>query len=214
VRDLSLPLRLAITRVAEHAALSIANRRILLALRGQADTDARTGLTNSRAFDESVARILSLRAQRDPLSVLMLDLDHFKEFNDRYGHPAGDEALRAFANLMTSCIRDDDLAARYGGEEFAIALPGTDAAAALEVAERIRERTEATIIPLAPGVTGRLTVSIGISSAPADGTELLSLLRAADEALYRAKLDGRNRVVTRQPPKAGGVRRVPRTTTA
>jgi diguanylate cyclase (GGDEF)-like protein len=213
-RDLSLPLRLAITRVAEHAALSIANRRLLLALRGQADTDARTGLTNSRAFDETVARILSLRAQRDPLSVLMLDLDHFKEFNDRYGHPAGDEALRAFANLMTSCIRDDDLAARYGGEEFAIALPGTDAAAALEVAERIRERTEATIIPLAPGVTGRLTVSIGISSAPADGTELLSLLRAADEALYRAKLDGRNRVVTRQPPKAGGVRRVPRTTTA
>jgi diguanylate cyclase (GGDEF)-like protein len=205
-RELSLPLRLAITRVAEHAALSIANRRLLLALRGQADTDARTGLTNSRAFDESVARILSLRAQRDPLSVLMLDLDHFKDFNDRYGHPAGDEALRAFAHLLTSCIRDDDLAARYGGEEFAICLPSADPAAAIEVAERIRERTEATIIPLAPGVTGRLTVSIGIASAPADGTELLSLLKAADEALYRAKLDGRNRVVSRQPSKSSSRR--------
>jgi diguanylate cyclase (GGDEF)-like protein len=206
-RELSLPLRLAITRVAEHAALSIANRRLLLALRGQANTDARTGLTNNRSFDETAERILANRGTRDPVSFLMLDLDHFKDFNDRFGHPAGDEALRAFAHLLTSCIRDEDVAARYGGEEFAVCLPGTNAAAAAAVAERIRERTETTIIPLSPGQTGRITVSIGIATAPGDGMQLLSLLKAADEALYRAKLAGRNRVVPREAgpsPSANG----------
>ncbi len=96
-RELSLPLRLAITRVSEHAALSIANRRLLLALRGQANTDGRTGLTNSRAFDEGLEHLLLDRAASDPIAVLMLDIDHFKEFNDRYGHPAGDEALRIYS---------------------------------------------------------------------------------------------------------------------
>ena len=197
-RELSLPLRLAISRVSEHAALSIANRRLLLALRGQANTDARTGLTNIRAFDESVERILANRGEREPLAILMLDLDHFKEFNDHHGHPAGDEALRAFAHLLRSCIREQDIAARYGGEEFAICLPGSQSEAAMEVAERIRERTESTIIPLAPGLTGHLTVSIGVATAPADGSERLTLLKVADDALYRAKLAGRNRVMSRE----------------
>jgi diguanylate cyclase (GGDEF)-like protein len=138
----------------------------------------------------------------------MLDLDHFKEFNDRYGHPAGDEALRVFADLLASTVREQDIAARYGGEEFAVFLPGLQADAAAEVAERIRSRTESTIIALSPGLTGHLTVSIGIAIAPEDGTQRIMLLKAADEALYRAKLAGRNRVVTRQgwdavqvPPK-------------
>ncbi len=165
-RELSLPLRLVITRVSEHAALSIANRRLLMALRGQADTDGRTGLTNSRAFDESL-------------------------------EPAGDEALRVFADLLHSSVRDKDVAARYGGEEFAVFLPGESVNAAMEVAERIRERTESAIIPLAPGKTGHLTVSIGIASAPDDGSQRMILLKAADEALYRAKLAGRNKVVSR-----------------
>jgi diguanylate cyclase (GGDEF)-like protein len=195
-RDLSLELRLALTRVSEHAALSLANRRLLLALRGQANTDGRTGLTNSRAFDETVQRRL-LQADGGKAAVLMLDLDHFKEFNDRYGHPAGDEALRVFAHLLASSIREQDVAARYGGEEFAIYLSGLDEAAAQEVAERIRERTESSIIPLGPGKTGRLTVSIGIAVAPDDGTERSMVLKAADAALYRAKLLGRNRVVSR-----------------
>jgi diguanylate cyclase (GGDEF)-like protein len=195
-RELSLPLRLAITRVSEHAALSIANRRLLLALRGQANTDGRTGLTNSRAFDEAFERLLANRADTESVAVLMLDLDHFKDFNDRYGHPAGDEALRAFAHLLASSVRDHDVAARYGGEEFAIFLPGLSASVAAEVAERIRERTESTIIPLGPGSTGRMTVSIGIAVAPDDGTQRVTLLKAADEALYRAKLAGRNRVVS------------------
>jgi diguanylate cyclase (GGDEF)-like protein len=196
-RELSLTTRLAITRVGEHSALSIANRRLLLALRGQANTDARTGLTNSRAFDESVQRRLSTRGMADKAAILMLDLDHFKEFNDRFGHPAGDEALRVFAHLLASSIREPDLAARYGGEEFAVYLSGAGAAEAAEVAERIRERTETTIVPLAPGKTGRLTVSIGYAVAPDDGDERVLLLKAADDALYRAKLAGRNRVVGR-----------------
>jgi diguanylate cyclase (GGDEF)-like protein len=194
-RELSLPLRLVITRVSEHAALSIANRRLLLALRGQANTDGRTGLTNSRAFDEALERLLANRADAEQVAVLMLDLDHFKEFNDRYGHPAGDEALRAFAHLLASSVRENDVAARYGGEEFAVFLPGLSADAAADVAERIRERTESTIIPLGPGLTGHLTVSVGVAVAPGDGVQRVMLLRAADDALYRAKLAGRNRVV-------------------
>jgi diguanylate cyclase (GGDEF)-like protein len=196
-RDLSLPLRLAITRVSEHAALSIANRRLLLALRGQANTDGRTGLTNSRAFDEALERLLANRGDAEPVAVLMLDIDHFKDFNDRYGHPAGDEALRAFAHLLGSSVREHDVAARYGGEEFAVYLPGLTASGAADVAERIRERTESTIIPLGPGLTARITVSIGIAVAPDDGVQRVMLLKAADEALYRAKLSGRNRVVSR-----------------
>jgi diguanylate cyclase (GGDEF)-like protein len=196
-RELSLPLRLAITRVSEHAALSIANRRLLLALRGQANTDGRTGLTNSRAFDEALERLLANRADNEPVAVLMLDIDHFKDFNDRYGHPAGDEALRAFAHLLGSSVREHDVAARYGGEEFAVFLPGLGASGAADVAERIRERTESTIIPLGPGLTGHITVSIGIAVAPDDGAQRVMLLKAADEALYRAKLAGRNRVVSR-----------------
>jgi diguanylate cyclase (GGDEF)-like protein len=194
-RELSLPLRLVITRVSEHAALSIANRRLLLALRGQANTDGRTGLTNSRAFDEALERLLANRGDAEQVAVLMLDIDHFKEFNDRYGHPAGDEALRAFAHLLASSVRENDVAARYGGEEFAVFLPGLRADAAADVAERIRERTESTIIPLGPGLTGHLTVSIGVAVAPEDGAQRVMLLRAADDALYRAKLAGRNRVV-------------------
>jgi diguanylate cyclase (GGDEF)-like protein len=197
-RELSLTTRLAITRVSEHSALSIANRRLLFALRGQANTDARTGLTNSRAFDENVQRRLQARANTEKAAILMLDLDHFKEFNDRFGHPAGDEALRVFAHLMASSIREPDVAARYGGEEFAIFLAGAGAAEAAEVAERIRERTETTIIPLGPGLTGRLTVSIGYAVAPDDSTERVLLMKAADDALYRAKLAGRNRVVGRE----------------
>jgi diguanylate cyclase (GGDEF)-like protein len=202
-RELSLPLRLAVTRVSEHAALSIANRRLVLALRGQADTDGRTGLTNSRAFDDAMERALVNRGDQEPFAVLMLDLDHFKEFNDLHGHPAGDEALRAFAHILRSSVREQDIAARYGGEEFAVCLPGLTAAAALEVAERIRERTESAIIPLAPGITGHLTVSIGIAAAPEDGSQRLMLLKVADEALYRAKLAGRNRVVSRAVSQNG-----------
>jgi diguanylate cyclase (GGDEF)-like protein len=205
-RDLPLSLRLAITRVSEHAALSLANRRLLLALRGQASTDARTGLTNSRAFDETIERRLAARPANGKAAVLMLDLDHFKEFNDRYGHPAGDEALRVFGHLLASSVRENDVAARYGGEEFAVYLSGLDEGGAAEVAERIRERTESTIIPLGPGKTGRLTVSIGVAVVPEDGSDRVMILKAADAALYQAKLAGRNQIVVR-PGRTTAMRR-------
>jgi diguanylate cyclase (GGDEF)-like protein len=198
----ALDQRAIVARVAEHAALAISNRRLLAALQGMASTDARTGLGNTRAFDQMLEEELKARSGDEGVAVLMLDIDHFKEFNDRHGHPAGDEALRAFAEILRSCLRDRDIAARYGGEEFAVALPGVDEMAALNVAERIRSRTESTLISLAPGITDRITVSIGISSAPQQANNRVTLLRLADEALYQAKLAGRNRVVMAGAPKA------------
>jgi diguanylate cyclase (GGDEF)-like protein len=196
MRPNALPLseRPNIARITEHAALAIGNRRMLAALHGQANTDPRTGLANSRAFDLALEGGLSARATHESVSVLMIDVDHFKSFNDRHGHPAGDEALRAFGGVLRSCMRDGDVAARYGGEEFAVLLRGIDGTAATVVAERIRERTESTIIALAPGMSDRITISIGVASAPDQGLDRVTLLRAADQALYQAKAAGRNRV--------------------
>jgi diguanylate cyclase (GGDEF)-like protein len=191
---LPLELRSSVVRIAEHAALGIGNRRLLAALHGQANTDARTGLANSRAFDRALEEALTQRTTDEAISVLMLDLDHFKDFNDRFGHPAGDEALRAFANVLRACMRERDTAARYGGEEFAVLLPDVDAFTARTIAERIRSETEAAVIVLGPGQTARITVSIGVSTAPAQGNDRITLLRVADEALYLAKDGGRNRV--------------------
>jgi diguanylate cyclase (GGDEF)-like protein len=191
---LPLPMRAAIARLTEHAAMSIGNRRLLVALHGQANTDPRTGLANSRAFDLALEAALAARSGDETLSVLMIDVDHFKAFNDRNGHPAGDEALKVFGSVLRSCMRDEDMAARYGGEEFAVLLRGQGDGIAGAVAERIRARTEATILALAPGVTDRITVSIGMAIAPDQGLDRVSLLRLADEALYRAKETGRNRV--------------------
>jgi diguanylate cyclase (GGDEF)-like protein len=202
--------RAIVTRVAEHAALAISNRRLLAALQGMANTDARTGLANTRAFDDKLEEELKTRAGDEGVAVLMLDIDHFKDFNDRHGHPAGDEALRAFADILRACLRERDIAARYGGEEFAVALPGVDDLTALNVAERIRSRTESTLISLAPGITDRITVSIGIASAPGQANNRVTLLRLADEALYRAKLAGRNRVVKAGGQKRGAPRAKPR----
>jgi diguanylate cyclase (GGDEF)-like protein len=194
-RALPVEIRRSVDQIVAHAALAIGNRELLSALTGQASTDARTGLANSRAFDHALENVLASRTADEPIAVLMLDLDHFKDFNDRHGHPSGDEALRTFGEVLRSCMREGDLAARYGGEEFAVMLPGVDPAVAVTIAERIRARTESTIMSLAPGITDRITVSIGVAMAPIQALEGISLLRIADDALYQAKTDGRNRVV-------------------
>ncbi len=166
------------------------------ATRRLATTDPLTGVFNRRTFEELAEREIA-RARRSggDLSLLMIDLDHFKRINDRYGHPAGDAVLRRFVALVRNCLRKEDLLVRYGGEEFCVLLPATAGANALALAERIRALVADT--PLAvEGKAISITVSIGIAThggkadAPID-----DLLRRADHAMYRAKNEGRNRTI-------------------
>jgi diguanylate cyclase (GGDEF)-like protein len=161
-----------------------------------ASIDPLTGLANRRTLDETLQREW-LRAQRSgqPLSVLMIDADHFKAFNDRHGHQQGDEALRTLAQLIGQHVRRPaDLAARYGGEEFSVVLPETTTAGAFTMAQHIRDAVE-QLPPVSEG-EAPMTVSIGIATwAQGPYGELEQLLFAADKALYQAKATGRNRVV-------------------
>ena len=188
VRDIS-------RRVAAEQSLHDANHQLQkLVLQ-----DGLTGIANRRSFDAALEREFR-RGLRDgaPLSVLMIDADRFKSFNDSYGHQAGDACLRAIAQVLGGSMRRPaDLAARYGGEEFVLLLPDTDAAGAAETAERIRAAIEATAIIHAGNAPGVVTVSVGVASGvpgmTADSTA--ALLTAADAALYGAKTAGRNRVL-------------------
>jgi len=159
-------------------------------------TDGLTGLYNHRHFHERLTLEVE-RSQRSglPLSLLMLDVDHFKQFNDTYGHPAGDEVLRQLARVLGDARRANDVVARYGGEEFAVILVDTAKFTAAKVAERVRERVVANDFSDAAPRAGRLSVSIGVATFPDDGTDAEALVRAADTALYTAKRAGRNRVV-------------------
>lgn len=158
-----------------------------------ATTDDLTGLNNRRQYLRRSAEIL-VGADRtgNPVSVLLMDLDHFKRINDSFGHETGDAALRAVAGVLHRELRATDLAARYGGEEFAVTLPDSDPERGRTVAERIRRAIEGMSIPGAPAGLGA-TVTIGIA-VRTGGEDLESLLRAADSALYRGKDAGRNRV--------------------
>lgn len=161
-----------------------------------ATTDPLTGVYNRRTFkDLAEPNLTRSRRSHLPVSLLMLDLDHFKRTNDTFGHLAGDDVLKAFSELVRNCLRQDDLLARYGGEEFVILLPATSQFAATALAERIRERTAS--MPLeAAGHRVRVTVSVGVASEAGDTLPSLeSMLGRADEALYKAKAEGRNRVV-------------------
>jgi diguanylate cyclase (GGDEF)-like protein/PAS domain S-box-containing protein len=168
-----------------------------------ARTDALTGLANRRAFDETLTREWA-RASRlnNCVSLLVVDVDHFKKFNDHFGHQVGDDCLREVAcSLRAAVKRPTDLVARYGGEEFALILPDTDQAGALDVAKRILAEIAAVGLPHPKsGTSDRVTVSIGVATAIATrgGTMRMpeGLLQAADSALYKAKASGRNRVET------------------
>ncbi|MEW6678202.1 MAG: diguanylate cyclase [Pseudomonadota bacterium] len=160
------------------------------------NTDALTGLPSRRYFMDQLSRELARRHRYNhPLSLLMLDLDNFKQINDQWGHAGGDEALRAFADAVQCCLRTQDIAGRIGGEEFAIFLPETGENVARPVAERIRARMAQAPIMSADGKLNQVTVSIGVAQAE-DGDDLTQLMRRADRALYAAKRGGRNRVVS------------------
>jgi diguanylate cyclase (GGDEF)-like protein len=164
-----------------------------LAHRSAADTDSLTGLANRRSFLERADR-LAARGAADaaPLSVLVIDLDKFKSINDGHGHAAGDAVLRVFAQVARKVVRPNDVVGRLGGEEFAVLLSGTDAQAALIIAERIRRGFQQAA-EFVDGVPVRATLSAGVASGSASiGVEML--IRAADGALYVAKQNGRNRV--------------------
>jgi diguanylate cyclase (GGDEF)-like protein len=183
------------SRVSEQIALAMANLRLMRRMENQAMTDPLTGLANARFFDPLVERELAA-ARRDgkPMGMLMLDLDHFKDFNDTHGHPAGDEALRSFARTVRGALRESDSAARYGGEEFAVLLRNTDLARARTVAEKVRAAVELTPVEIGPNRFGRITVSIGVASSDAHGSDRMQLMRMADGALYEAKASGRNAI--------------------
>lgn len=198
----------ALTRVFNHMVATLRRGRQELASANEAlrsknaelerlsVTDGLTGLSNHRALmqrlSDETAR--STRTSR-PFSLVMCDVDHFKDYNDAFGHPAGDEVLRMLAAILRDATRAVDCAARYGGEEFAVILNETDLPGAMEVAERIRKRVESTEFP-----ERRITVSIGVAEFPRDAADANALVAVADEALYVAKNAGRNQVVqaTRQ----------------
>jgi diguanylate cyclase (GGDEF)-like protein len=162
----------------------------------EARVDAKTGLLNAREFEAALLHELE-RATRSasPLSLLMLDLDHFRNFNNTYGHLAGDAVLRALAATIRNELRHGDIAARFGGEEFAVVIPGADHAAACQVAERIRAAVDAMAVEEeTAGEPLHATVSIGVATYPWHGRTPKELTHEADQALYRSKADGRNRV--------------------
>jgi two-component system chemotaxis family response regulator WspR len=170
-------------------------------LQSLSNADGLTGLSNRRFFDEYMeAEWKRGTRSKNPLSVLMVDVDHFKQFNDTYGHVAGDEILKRVADaIKQSCRRSTDLAARYGGEEFAVILPETPFADLGRLGDKLCQTIEALLLPHSASQVGNyVTVSVGGATAiPAQAEYFITLVDAADKALYEAKKAGRNRTVTR-----------------
>ena len=166
-----------------------------------ASCDGLTGLKNHRFFRESLDSQFSLARRRGlPLSVVMLDVDQFKPFNDTFGHPAGDDVLREVGRLLRDNVRDHDVVARYGGEEFAVLLPGTDVEASRVLSERLRDAIEQHAWPLRP-----ITISLGASTMSPRIARSIALIEQADRSLYHSKAEGRN-LVTHAidlPPRSG-----------
>ncbi len=159
-------------------------------------TDELTLLHNRRNFlDQLQKEILRAVRSRSPLSLMMMDIDHFKHYNDTYGHLAGDEFLRKFAQHLKSNLRETDFVARYGGEEFMVIMPDTPINGAYHIAERLREGMQKSFIMKdCPSHGDRITLSIGVAEFGSDTGNTQQLIASADEALYRAKRLGRNRV--------------------
>jgi diguanylate cyclase (GGDEF)-like protein len=192
-----------VSAIADQAALAIQNARLFARLEDLSTHDELTGLPNRRYFKDRLARELAeSRRYGHPLSVMVIDVDHFKKLNDREGHVAGDEALVAVARTLRATLREVDMVARYGGEEFVVILARTSEPDAVKVGEKLREavttiRTDAT----AGQPLGHLSVSIGVAQL-AEGEDALSLVQRADRAVYVSKKEGRNRVSLPPPAPA------------
>jgi diguanylate cyclase (GGDEF)-like protein len=179
---------------AEELSAALARAYRFEAVETRANIDALTGLPNRRYLEDFVAIAGPRRRAGDSYGVLMIDIDHFKRLNDRYGHAAGDRVLRAVGERISAAIRATDTPARYGGEEFAVVLRRANQGQAMEVAERIRLAVRA-IPPADLKLRESVTVSVGVAVSESAEIALGNLLEAADQALYRAKRDGRNRTV-------------------
>jgi diguanylate cyclase (GGDEF)-like protein len=179
------------------AAPTLANLRNLALAEIRAATDSLTGLPNTRSARDTLKRMVAQASRTiSPLAALLLDLDHFKQINDSFGHERGDDVLAAVGATLGSMMRDSDFIARYGGEEFLILLPNTGHDEALLVADKIRGEIARIVVA---GVNRDITASLGLAMIPDDAGDATTLLRYADRALYAAKAAGRNRVVAAQP---------------
>jgi len=199
--------------VTEHISLALANIRLRETLREQSIRDALTGLYNRRLLEESLRRELSRAARKErALAVVVLDIDHFKQFNDTCGHDAGDLVLREVAGVVRRSIRDSDTACRFGGEEFVILLPEAGVEDARKRAEQIRTSISRMRLVHNGRELGTITASFGVAGFPVHGSQPEALLQAADAALYTSKREGRDRVTVAggapRPPHSAEIRRV------
>nr|WP_290221971.1 diguanylate cyclase [Trichocoleus desertorum] len=194
--DLTPTKRLLSATVAEHIALAFANLKLRESLRNQSIRDPLTSLFNRRYMEESLEREVR-RAERNqqPLGIVMLDIDHFKSFNDTFGHEAGDVVLREVGLLIKNSIRSSDIACRYGGEELMLLLPDASIEITRQRAEQIREAVAHLSVHYHRQALGMITLSAGVAAFPIHGPTGESVIRVADTALYRAKAAGRDRVV-------------------
>ncbi|MFC0267295.1 GGDEF domain-containing protein [Kushneria aurantia] len=173
--------------------VALTGERASFELRHLSETDTLTDLANRRGAQPALQRLLDKRKQAAGASVVMADLDHFKQINDGFGHATGDSVLKVFAKRLTSLVRDTDIAARWGGEEFLIVLPATDIEAALQLAERLRRHIDDTSF-MCDGQRIDITVSLGVAQCVPGDRDFEAAILRADRALYRAKHEGRNRV--------------------
>ena len=176
------------------ATAALRNAQLHASVQKLAITDPLTGIYNRRGFEEFGRRLFeSARRFKRPLSLILLDIDHFKAINDSYGHSIGDQVLQSLAERLNHNIREVDLMSRYGGDEFMVLLPETDIFTAIKVAERLRSSVEASPLPTEHGhIT--IQISVGVAKLSTQTNDLNRLLELADMALYNAKQNGRNRV--------------------
>ncbi len=185
-----------VNMLAEHIALALANLKLKESLRQQSIRDALTGLFNRRYMEETLERELNRAAREEkPVGVVMFDIDHFKQFNDLSGHDAGDALLRELGVFLNKSVRGGDIVCRYGGEEFLAVLPGADIENARERAEELRLGVKNMLVYHLGKPLAKCTISLGVATFPTNARDSETLLKAADTALYRAKNEGRDRVV-------------------